>query len=182
VQGIRAIEIRDPRLLDLGAPASALRILSDSFSEDRPAMAIHDFGDNTDGLYRGVGSQLFYNRQSKQSLFVGALSSEKWLTILRLHAPQSKMTAYEVESAGTTELELENSLETSPSEDRVELSLPVAPGSTISSESIMLALGPDYHAQLEAYGRTIRDLHHARVTLPSLIGLLLWPKSRRGID
>src|SRR5438270_7885072 len=30
VQGIRALEIRDPRLLDLGAPASALRILSDS--------------------------------------------------------------------------------------------------------------------------------------------------------
>src|SRR5947208_5092310 len=29
VQGIRAIDIRDPRLLDLGAPASAVRILSD---------------------------------------------------------------------------------------------------------------------------------------------------------
>jgi len=182
VQGIRAIEIRDPRLLDLGAPASALRILSDSFSEDRPAMAIHDFGDNTDGLYRGVGSQLLYNRQSKQSLFVGALSSEKWLTMLRLHAPQSKITAYEVESAGTTELELENSLETSSPEDRVELSLPVAPGATMSSESVILALGPDYHAQLEAYGRIIRDLHHARVTLPSLIGWWSWTAYYFGLN
>jgi len=182
VQGIRALEIRDPRLLDLGAPASALRILSDSFSEDRPAMAIHDFGDNTDGLYRGVGSQLLYNRQSRQSLFIGALNSDKWLTMLRLHAPQSKITAYEVESAGTTELELENSLETSPPEDRVELSLPVAPGSTISSESIMLALGPDYHAQLEAYGGLIRELHHARVTLPSLIGWWSWTAYYFGLN
>lgn len=182
VQGIRAIEIRDPRLLDLGGPASALRILSDSFSEDRPAMAIHDFGDNADGLYRGVGSQLLYNRQSKQSLFIGALNSEKWLTILRLHAPQSKISGYEVESAGTTELELENSLETSPPEDRVELSLPVAPGSAISSESVMLALGPDYHAQLEAYGRIIRDLHHARVTLPSLIGWWSWTAYYFGLN
>jgi alpha-galactosidase len=182
VQGIRAIEISDPRQLDLGAPTSALRILSDSFSEDRPAMAIHDFGDNKDGLYRGVGSQLLYNRQSKQSLFIGALNSDKWLTMLRLHAPQSKITAYEVESAGTTELELENSLETSPPEDRVELSLPVAPGSTISSESVMLALGPDYHAQLEAYGRIIRDLHHARVTLPSLIGWWSWTAYYFGLN
>jgi len=182
VQGIRAIEIRDPRLLDLGAPASNLRILSDSFSEDRPAMAIHDFGDSTDGLYRGVGSQLLYNRHSKQSLFVGALSSEKWLTMLRLHAPQSKISAYEVESAGTTELETDNSLQTSSPEDRVELSLPVAPGATISSENVMLALGPDYHAQLEAYGRIIRDLHHARVTLPSLIGWWSWTAYYFGLN
>lgn len=182
VQGIRAIEIRDPRLLDLGGPASSLRILSDSFSEDRPAMAIHDFGDNADGLYRGVGSQLFYNRQSKQSLFIGALNSEKWLTMLRLHAPQSKISAYEVESAGTTELELQNSLETSPAEDRVELSLPVAPGSDLSSETVMVALGPDYHAQLEDYGRIIRDLHHARVTLPSLIGWWSWTAYYFGLN
>jgi alpha-galactosidase len=182
VQGIRALEIRDSRLLDLGAPASSLRILSDSFSEDRPAMAIHDFGDNKDGLYRGVGSQLLYNRQSKQSLFIGALNSDKWLTLLRLHAPQSKIAAYEVESAGTTELELENSLETSSPEDRVELSLPVAPGSTMASENIMLALGPDYHAQLESYGRIIRDLHHARVTLPSLIGWWSWTAYYFGLN
>jgi alpha-galactosidase len=182
VQGIRAIEIRDPRLLDLGAPASALRILSDSFSEDRPAMAIRDFGDDKDGLYRGVGSQLLYNRQSKQALFIGALNSDKWLTMLRLHAPQSKIAAYEVESAGTTELELENSLETSPPEDRVELSLPVAPGSNISSESILIALGPDYHTQLEDYGKIIRDLHHARVTLPSLIGWWSWTAYYFGLN
>ena len=182
VQGIRALEIRDPRLLDLGGPTSALRILSDSFSEDRPAMAIHDFGDDSAGLYRGVGSQLLYNRQSHQSLFVAALASEHWLTILRLHAPQAKLTAYEVESAGTTELEIDNSLQTSSADDRIELSLPVAPGSTISAENVMLALGSDYHAQLEAYGRIIRDLHHARVTVPSLVGWWSWTAYYFGLN
>jgi len=182
VQGIRALEIREPRLLELGGPASALRILPDSFSEDRPAMAIHDFGDDPAGLYRGVGSQLLYNRQSKQSFFVGALASERWLTILRLHAPQAKLAAYEVESAGTTELEIDNSLQTSSPEDRIELSLQVAPGSTISSENVMLALGSDYHAQLEAYGRIIRGLHHARVGLPTLIGWWSWTAYYFGLN
>src|SRR5438874_1105755 len=182
VQGIRSLEIRDPRLLELGGPASALRILPDSFSEDRPALAIHDFGDDSSGLYRGVGSELLYNRQSHQSLFIGALNSERWLTILRLHAPQAKLTAFEVESAGTTELELDNSLRTSPEQDRVELSLPVAPGSTIASENIVLALGTDYHAQLESYGRIIRDLHHARTSLPTLIGWWSWTAYYFGLN
>ena len=182
VQGIRALEIRDPRLLELGGPASALRILPDSFSEDRPALAIHDFGDDSSGLYRGVGSELLYNRQSNQSLFIGALNSERWLTILRLHAPQAKLAAFEVESAGTTELELDNSLRTSSEQDRVELSLPVAPGSTIASENIVLALGTDYHAQLEAYGRIIRDLHHARTSLPTLIGWWSWTAYYFGLN
>jgi alpha-galactosidase len=182
VQGIRAIEIRDPKLLELGGPTSALRILSDSFSEDRPAMSIHDFGDDASGLYRGVGSQLLYNRESKQSLFVAALTSESWLTILRLHAPQAKLSGYEVESAGTTELEIENSLQTSPAEDRIELSLPVGSGATISSEPVMLALGPDYHAQLEAYGRIIRDLHHARVSAPTPVGWWSWTAYYFGLN
>src|SRR4051812_43649546 len=49
-QGIRLIETRGADQLTLGGPESADRILSDSFSEDRPAMAIHDLGDNHDGL------------------------------------------------------------------------------------------------------------------------------------
>jgi len=182
VQGIRVIEIRDPRLLELGGPESALRILSDSFSEDRPAMAIHDFGDDPAGLYRGVGSQLLYNRQSHSSIFVGALTSERWLTVLRLRAAQAKIAAYEVDSTGTTELETENSLQTSPSEDQIELSLPVAAGAIISSEAIMIALGSDYHAQLEAYGRIIRDLHRARVSLPTPMGWWSWTAYYFGLN
>src|SRR5581483_8624795 len=183
VQGIRSVEIRDTTDLVLGGPDTANRILSDSFSEDRPAMAIHDFGDETSGLYRAVGSQLIYNGESRQSIFVGALTSDRWLTVLRLHAqPQSKISGYEVESTGTTELELENSLRASPPEDRVELSLPLAPSQTISAEKLMFALGPDYHAQLESYGRIIRDLHHARVSAPTPIGWWSWTAYYFGLN
>jgi hypothetical protein len=187
VQGIRLVEIRDARDLTVGGPDASDRILSDSFSEDRPAMSIHDLGDdaseNKDGLYRGVGSQLIYNRESKDSIFVGALTSEKWLTVLRLHVhPQKKIAGYEVDSTGTTELENENSLQSSPPQDHVELSLPVAPGKSIAGERIMVAMGPDYHATLEAYGRIIRDLHHARVSMPTPIGWWSWTAYYFGLN
>ena len=83
VQSIRALEAQSP-FFALDGPASADRVLSDSFSEDRPNMVIHDLAQSTDGMHRAVGSQLIYNRQSRQSLFLGALTSEKWLTVLRL--------------------------------------------------------------------------------------------------
>jgi hypothetical protein len=183
VKGLRMIEIRNGEQLTLGGPETADRILPDSFSEDRPAVAIHDFGDDTSGLYRGVGSMLIYNRESKQTLFIGALSSERWLTVLRLHADAAKkIQSYEVESTGTTELELENSLRSSPPEDRIELSLPVAAGKSIESEKVLVAMGPDYHAQLESYGRIIRDLHHARVSSPTLIGWWSWTAYYFGLN
>jgi len=184
VQAIRVVEIREPGMLDLGGPDSADRILSDSFSEDRPAMAIHDLSDASTGVHKGVASQLIYNRQSGQSLFLGALTSDRWLTVLRLRVqPQTgKVTAYEVDSVGTTELATENSLQTSPPEDRVELSLPLPRGGRAASEKIMVELGPDYHAQLDAYGNLIRDLHHARVTLPSPLGWWSWTAYYFGLN
>jgi hypothetical protein len=184
VQAIRVIEVGESPVLDLGGPESADRILSDSFSEDRPAMSIHDLGDDSQGLYRGVGSQLIYNRRSGNSLFVGALSSERWLTVLRVRAEKNsgKMVGYEADSTGTTELAAQNSLRTSPAEDQVELSLPVAPGQEISSENLMVSLGSDYHAQLEAYGRLIRDLHHARVGMPTPIGWWSWTAYYFGLN
>ncbi|HEY7354065.1 MAG TPA: alpha-galactosidase, partial [Terriglobales bacterium] len=183
VQAIRSIEVTNPSGIDLGGPESADRILSDSFSEDRPQMAIHDFGDETSGLYRGVGSQLIYNRDSRNSLFVAILTSERWLTILRLHAqPRSKIASYEVDSTGTTELELENSLRSSPAEDRVELSLPINSGESISAEKLMLSLSSDYHAQLENYGKLIRELHHPRVSAPTPIGWWSWTAYYFGLN
>ena len=35
-----------------------------------------------------MGSQLIYNRQSHESWFVGALSADRFLTILRLHVAE----------------------------------------------------------------------------------------------
>ena len=175
VQSIRVLDAPSP-VLALDGPPSADRVLSDSFSEDRPNMELHDLAQTTDGLHRAVGSQLIYNRQSRQSLFVGALASERWLTVLRLHVDkkQNTITGYEVDSTGTTELAKENSLRDSPQEDQIELSLPVDPGQSLASERIVASLSSDYHAQLESYGEAIRHLHPARVSAATPIGWWSW--------
>jgi len=184
VQALRVVEFGNPRMLDLGGPESADRILSDSFSEDRPAMSIHDLSDTDVGVHKAVGSQLIYNRQSGQSLFLGALTSDRWLTVLRLRVqPQAgKITGYEVDSTGTTELATENSLQASPPEDRIELSLPLQSANSILSEKIVAELGSDYHAQLEAYGNLIRNLHHARISLPTPMGWWSWTAYYFGLN
>jgi alpha-galactosidase len=175
VQGIRVLEAQDPILM-LDGPTSADRVLSDSFSEDRPNMEIHDLAQSTDGMHRAVGSQLIYSRQSRQSLFLGALTSERWLTVLRLRVEQKQgsITGYEVDSTGTTELAKENSLKQSPEADKIELSLPVEPGQSLASERIMASLSSDYHAQLESYGEAVRRLHSARVGAATPIGWWSW--------
>jgi alpha-galactosidase len=175
VQSIRVLDAQDPVLV-LDGPASADRVLSDSFSEDRPNMKIHDLGEPYEDHLRAVGSQLIYNRQSHQSLFLGALTSERWLSVLRLHVDekQDSITGYEVDSTGTTELAKENSLRESPEEDQIELSLPVEPGQSLASERLMASLSSDYHAQLETYGEAIRHLHPARISAATPIGWWSW--------
>src|ERR1035438_7256379 len=81
VQAIRSIHATDAPVISLNGPASADRILSDSYSEDRPQLAIRDLGAAPEGMHRAVGSQLIYNRQSGESLFLGALTSDRLLAI-----------------------------------------------------------------------------------------------------
>src|ERR1700758_384330 len=71
VGALRALEAVGQDLLALRGPAAADRVLSDSFSEDWPPLRIYDLGAAPAGMHRGVGSQLIYNRESGQSLFVG---------------------------------------------------------------------------------------------------------------
>ena len=176
VQAIRTLEVAGDLAVNLNGPDALDRVLSDSFSEDRPTMAIHDLSQSKNGVHRAVGSQLIYNQESRQSLFLGALTSERWLTVLRLHLDdgKTKISRYEVDSTGTTELTKDNSLRRSAPEDQIELSLPVPAGGSLSSERLMIVLGPDYHAQLESYGEVIRRLHHARVTAPTPMGWWSW--------
>jgi len=130
-----------------------------------------------------VGSQLIYNRKSHQSLFLGALTSEHWLTVMHLHVDQKQggFTGYEVDSTGTTELAKQNSLKNSPKEDQIELSLPVESGKTLASEHVAASFSSDYHDQLECYGNVIRTLHRARVTAPTPIGWWSWTAYYFGI-
>src|SRR5438876_4140057 len=185
IQAIRPIEARQGKILDLGGPAALDRVLSDSFSEDRPALKIRDLGD-IEGVHRGVGSQLLYNRQSHVSFFVGALTSNRFLTVSRLHlagplnAPQ--IQAFEVDSTGTTELTKENSLKQSPPEDQIELSLAVASGAGLDSEKLLFAVGGDYHSQLETYGSLIRVLHHAGTSSSPPMGWWSWTAYYFGLN
>src|SRR5439155_6524430 len=61
-----------------------------------------------------------------------------------------------------------------PAEDRIELSLPIAPGQSVTAESVMFALGTNYHAELEAYGDAVRRLQHARVSGNNVMGWWSW--------
>ena len=187
VESIRSVDANEGAIIDLGGPVIEDRVLSDSFSEDRPAITIHNFADTGKQMHRAVGSQLIYNRRSHESWFLGALTSDKFLTILRLHLADSsgsapRAAAYEVDSTGTTEMEKENSLEHSSAEDQVELSLPVAAGAELSSERVLFSLGTDYHRQLETYGSLIRELHHARTSAPPLMGWWSWTAYYFGLN
>ncbi len=183
VQAIRSVEATGDSIVNLGGHPSDERILSDSFSEDWPDLVIYDLGGAPDGLHRGVGSQLIYNRQTKQSLFLGALTSDRFLTLLRLKADgkgaEAKIASYNVESTGTTEIQkaLSEAETLEPKHlksDRIELSLTLNPGEEMSSERLMFAAGPDYLRQLRAYGSAIRRLHHARVSSRIPIGWWSW--------
>lgn len=180
VQAIRSVDTTGS--LDLGASEADDRVLSDSFSEDRPGMVIHDLPDAISGMHRAVGSQLIYNRNSKRNLFLGTLSSDKFLTILRLHVEKDRISSYEVDSTGTTELEKENSLQDAPPENQIELSLPLGPGAELTSERLFISTGTDYLNQLENYGSLIRQLHHPRVVSPVPAGWWSWTAYYFGLN
>jgi len=186
VEDIRSIE--SSRGIDLGGPSALDRVLSDSFSEDRPSIRIRDLGDSLEQMHRGVGSQLIFNRQTHRSLFVGALSSERFLTILRLHvggtSSNPSIQSYEVDSTGTTEMEIAagDSLHGSPEEDRIALSLPVQPGESLAAERLLVGVDNDPHRQLEAYGDLIRTLHHPRPAGPTPIGWWSWTAFKNGMN
>ena len=178
VQAIRSVEAMGEPILNLGGGQSADRILSDSFSEDWPDLVLYDLGAAPGGMHRGAGSQLIYNRESKQSLFLGALTSDRFLTLMHLQAEglgaKTKIASYTVESTGTTEIQKEFDLKDSPADDQVELSLPLKPGEKVVSERLMFETGPDYHDQLLAYGDAVRRLHRARVSSETPIGWWSW--------
>jgi hypothetical protein len=191
VQSIRVLDATGMPVVDLGAPESAERVLSDSFSEDRPPLQIFDLGkareykgedsysDQLTAVHFAVGSQLIYNRTSQNSLFLAALTSDRWLTLYHLATEggatgQARTTSYAVDCTGTTEVMKKESIRQSPADQQIELSLSLQPGDTISSEKVMFAVGKDYHSQLEAYGSAIRVLRHARVSKPAPWGWWSW--------
>jgi alpha-galactosidase len=182
IQSIRSVQALGNTIIDLGGPQSADRILSDSFSEDWPPLQIYDLGKAPQGMHRAVGSQLIYNRQTKQSLFLGALTSNRFLTIIHLQTQSSSpdalgIASFTVDSTGTTEIQAtdpESGLREGPPENLIELNIPLPPGELITSERTMFAAGSDYRSQLDNYGAAILELHHGRVRSDNLLGWWSW--------
>jgi alpha-galactosidase len=191
VQDIRVMDMVGAAPVDLHGPESSDRVLSDSFSEDRPPLHIFDLGkaqlyqgedtyaNSLTDLHFAVGSQLIYNRTSGYSLFLAALTADKWVTLyhLRTHQDESgkpRVSSYAVDCSGTTEVMKKESIHDSAPEQQVELSLDVAPTEELSSEKIMFAVGRDYHAQLEAYGSAVNHLRNALVGQPAPWGWWSW--------
>jgi alpha-galactosidase len=181
IQSIRTVEALGNQIIDLGGAQKADRVLSDSFSEDWPPLQIYNLGKAPLGMHRAVGSQLIYNRESNESLFLGALTSNRFLTIIHLQAQSSPdgsgIVSYTVDSTGTTEIQAtdpESELREGPAENLIELSIPLAAGESISSERVMVAAGGDYHSQLDNYGAAIRELHHSRVSADNMLGWWSW--------
>jgi alpha-galactosidase len=181
IQSIRSVEAVGETMIDLAGPQNADRVLSDSFSEDWPPLQIYNLGKAPRGMHRAVGSQLIYNRETKESMFLGALTSNRFLTIIHLQTQSASdspsIAAFTVDSTGTTEIQAtdsESDLREGPAENLIELSVPLAAGESISSERLMFAVGTDYHAQLENYGAVIRELHHSRVSPDNMLGWWSW--------
>jgi alpha-galactosidase len=185
VHAIRVLRSDFGRVLHLNGPDEQDRILSDSFSEDTPQLKLMDLAEPSDGMHRAFGSQLIYNRQSGLSLFLGALSADKLLTVFHLKSSgqgaAARVLSYDVTATGTNEI-LPNDAEQrySPT-NNVPLSLRIPAGDSLSSERLMFAIGPHYHEQLENYGRAIRVLHKALVTTPTPIGWWSWTAYYYGV-
>lgn len=192
VEDIRVIDITtgSPKV-DLGGPEDTERVLSDSYSEDRPPLQIYglgnareypgedSFGDKLTPIHFAVGSQLVYNQSSRYSLLIAALTAEKWLTVFHLDTSTSpsataRVSSYAVDCTGTTDILKKESLHDDPPQDQIELSLPIPAGGTLSSEKVMFSVSNDYHTQLESYGKTIRNLRHALPPKPAPWGWWSW--------
>jgi len=182
IQSIRSVEALGSQIIDLGGPQNADRVLSDSFSEDWPPLQIYDLGKAPNGMHRAIGSQVIYNRESKESIFFGTLTSNRFLTIIHLQTKSSSpagpaIASYTVDSTGTTEIQAtdpESGLREGPPENLIELSVPLPAGESVTSERVMFAAGKDYYSQLDNYGAVIRELHHGRVSSDNLLGWWSW--------
>ncbi len=181
--------VSDLRLLDaarlpLGGPDAADRLLPDSYSEDRPVLRIFDFG--RPGNYRAIGSELIYNRASGWALFFGALTSRRFLTYLRAgneHTAQGpRLAPFTIDSAGTTAVQRDDALRGAPAADQIELRLPVAPGASLASETVLFSLRRDAQAALTDYGAAIRAAHEARAATPNLLGWWSWTAYYFGLN
>ena len=181
MHAIRVVKSSKGDIVQLNGPASTDRVLSDNYTEN--PVRLMDLGEPKDGVHLGFESQLIYNQKSGQSLFLGALSENRLLTVLHLLSttgPDAHMLSYEVSDTGTDAVKELNVHY--PSGKCRPFSLQAPAGTSVSTERLMFAIGPDYHAQLENYGRAIHILYKPPVTIPNPMGWWSWTAYYYGIS
>lgn len=176
VHSIHVARSKAETAAELNGPASQDLVLSDRYSEDFPYLKMLADGNEPGGAHLAFGSQLIYNRQSGQSLFLGALSADRMLTVFHLQ----KSGSYDIEDTGTNEA-LAGQQQVYGPANTVSFRLQVPAGESIGSEPLMFAMGADYHAQLENYGEAIRILRKALVSTPPIMGWWTWTAYYYGI-
>jgi alpha-galactosidase len=183
VQTIRVADAVGSPLIDLGATNQSDRVLAESVSED-PTIHIGGPADAPKGGYLGVGNILIYNLASKQSLELSALTTERFLTVSRLRlrsdASGADVASFTVDSTGTTQAILDR--DPIPPGQQVQLSLPVQPGGSLSSERVMFAAGPNYLQELQAYGEAVHLLHPYHFPQKAPMGWWSWTAFYAGIN
>ena len=181
VHDLRVVKSNAGAVLQLNGAAAEDRVLSDDFSEN--PVQLMDLGEAQNGVHLGFGSQLIYNKKSGQSIFLGALSADRLLTgfhLLSTTGPDAHLLSYVVSDTGTDAAIGDESKEF-PSGHPDPFRVQAPAGTSVSSERLMFAIGSDYHAQLENYGRAIRILHKAPVTTPTPIGWWSWTAYYYGV-
>jgi alpha-galactosidase len=184
VQALRPVEALGEPKVELQGPAEDDRVMAESFSED-PPMEIGSLSEAPDGTFFGVRTVLIYNSSSKESLLLAALTTDRFLTVSHLKVASSPaheptIASFTVDSTGTTEAVTQR--DEIPRNQQIELNLSVPPGQQLPSERVLFAAGPDYHAQLEAYGQAVRQLHQARVSDEAPMGWWSWTAFYGGIN
>ncbi len=164
VQGLRLAAARD---VHLGAAEARDRVLAESVSED-PTIHIAGLARAPRDGFAGYRDLLIYNRRSRQSLLLAALTANRFLTVARLRvAPASAggaahIAALTLDNTGTTRIMLQR--DDIPPRQRMYLNLPLAAGASLRSETVMFAVGPGYLAPLQRYGAAVRQLHEVHFT------------------
>ncbi|MDE3178536.1 MAG: alpha-galactosidase, partial [Acidobacteriota bacterium] len=184
VQDIRVVDALGEPKLNLGGPEQADRVMAESYSED-PTIHIGGLAQAPHGDYYGVKDDLIHNPESKQSLLLAALTSDKFLTISHLRVSMdpgasASISSFTMDSTGTTEAVLTR--DPLSSSQTIYLSLPLLPGKSLSSEKILFAAGPSYFQMLEDYGKAVRDMHHARVSSAAPMGWWSWTAFYGGVN
>lgn len=184
VQAIRDVDaLGNPRIA-LGGPEQQDRVMAETASED-PPVHIGGLDQAPHGVYFGERSDLIYNLQSKKSLLLAALTSDRFMTLSHLRVAKdssgaSRIASFTMDSTGTTDWVLYRD-RIAPNQ-QVQLSLSVPAGGSLPSERVMFAAGSDYFAQLEAYGAAVRVLHHALLAADAPMGWWSWTAFYSGIN